>query len=216
VNLDAHSCGLIAEIDWSPLISIGFVLLLPLVPALILYKVFEQQTIVRGPFRGLRLDLSGAFAGYFLLLILCSGVLFGPGGYYAKRTTDLTKQLQDISELRAAWLVKGTVVLKKQSGSNDPQVDGVGIAIEPVPKILDDGSFEINVLKDKSGGTNARFPNLRLSKSGYFPVVVHLERLGKKLGKEYEKTIDTSNRIVSIDEVVELTAIPPQTPTPSP
>jgi hypothetical protein len=222
VNLDVHSCGLIAEIDWYPLVSIGFLLLLPLVPAVILYKLFEQKTIVSGPFRGLRLDLSGAFAGYFLLLIICSGLLFGPGGYYAKRSTDLTKQLtdltkqlQDISDLRTGWLVRGTIALKTGDGSNDQQMDGVGIAIEPVPKILDDGYFEINVLKDKAGGTKARFPNLRISKLGYFPAVVHLEPLGKTLGKEYPKTIDESGRTVSIDQVVELKPIPSPTPTPS-
>lgn len=60
-------------IDWSdvsPLISIGAIVLLPLIPAIFFYKLFEPMTVMTGPFKGLRLGLSGALAGYFLVLIM--------------------------------------------------------------------------------------------------------------------------------------------------
>src|ERR1700716_3283566 len=52
------------------------VLLLPLVPAFLLYKFLPSKTSVSGPFKGLNLKLTGAFGGYFLLVLTAIGVFF--------------------------------------------------------------------------------------------------------------------------------------------
>ena len=44
--------------------------LIPLVPAYILYKTLPAETSVSGPFQGLKINLSGAFGGYFLLVLI--------------------------------------------------------------------------------------------------------------------------------------------------
>ena len=205
MNLGADSCGLIAEIDWSSMALIGFLVFVPLVPAVILYKLFEQKTVVSGPFQGLRLDLSGAFAGYFLLLLVCSGLLFGPlNPHYKEQIAGLKKQLEETSDLGTAWTVQGRLALTTRNGSNDLQMDGVEISILPLPEVLRDGFFEVRVLKDKAAGPIARLPTLQVSKFGYFPEAVHLEPLGGKLGKDYNKTIDEANRVIKIDDVIEL------------
>ena len=190
--------------DWSPLISIGFVVLVPLIPAVILYYLFEQKTVVTGPFKGLRLDLSGAFAGYFLVLIVCSSLLFGPverSRNYKDQIAKLTAQLNELSDVGTAWTVRGKIALQ---GNENVQTAGVGIAILPPPQIFRDGLFEVRVLKDKSGGPVARLPSLEISKLGYLTETVHLENLGAKLGKQYDKNIDERNRLITIDEVIEL------------
>ena len=47
-------------------------ILLPILPAFILYKFLPGNVIaVKGPFKGLKVDMAGAFAGYFLLFIGC-------------------------------------------------------------------------------------------------------------------------------------------------
>jgi hypothetical protein len=94
----------------SPLISIGAILLLPLIPAVSLYKLFEQKTIVTGPFKGLRLDLSGAFAGHFLLLIVCVGMLLGP----LHQTQDYKKAIATSNKLenRVTQLEAGKAALE--------------------------------------------------------------------------------------------------------
>ena len=189
--------------DWWPLVSIGFLVLVPLIPAVILYKMFEQKTVVTGPFKGLRLDLSGAFAGYFLLLILCSSFLYGPGERsqnYKNEIANLAAKLNEEANLARAWTVSGKIALK----GNDKMQD-VGIAILPVPQVFKDGSFEIRVVKDKAGRETARLPSLEISKSGYFPETVHLEPMGAKLGKQYSKTIDEKNCVITIDDPIELT-----------
>ncbi|MFN2540929.1 MAG: hypothetical protein ABR514_02010 [Chthoniobacterales bacterium] len=191
--------------DWWSIISIAFLVLVPLVPAVILYKLFEQKTVVRGPFKGLRLDLSGAFAGYFLVLLLCSSLFYGPGEKsrnYRNQIAQLTAKLNDATELGTAWTVRGRVALK---GSGSTPMEGVGIAILPMPQVYRDGLFEIRVVKDKSAGESARLPTLEISKAGYFPETIHLEPISAKLGKQYSKTIDEPNRIINIDDVIELT-----------
>jgi len=45
-------------------------IILPILPAFILYKFLpKNQVAVKGPFKGLTVDMAGAFAGYFLLFI---------------------------------------------------------------------------------------------------------------------------------------------------
>lgn len=206
---------MILDVDWSPLISVGFIVLVPLVPAVLLYKLFEQKTLVSGPFKGLRLDLSGAFAGYFLVLLVCGGLVYGPAersknykdliGKYENQISKLTAQLQDESEMGKAWTVNGYIVPK----GKDKKMDGVGIAIEGLPRFDSNGRFEIRVAKNKSGGI-ATFPSLRFSKPGYYPETVHLEPLPGKLNKAYDKTLDERQHLLSIDTMIEL--IPEQEP----
>jgi hypothetical protein len=207
-----------ALIDWAdvfPLISIGAILLLPLIPAVILYKFFEQKTIVRGPFKGLRIDLAGAFAGYFLLFITCLGALFGPlqqtknykkevdkNSELEKRVTQLEAEnaaLTDKAGTETAWTVQGHIKLE---GSDTQLIEGVTIATLPPPQILHDGSFEVRVVKDKSSGKLPRLPALEISKAKYLPEVVHLEESGKRIGQTYNKNIDEDARMITIDDLI--------------
>jgi len=186
--------------DWWLLISIGFLLLVPLLPAVILYKLFEQKTIVTGPFKGLRLDLSGAFAGYFLLLVLCSSLFFGPGGKlrdYRNQIAQLNAQLQD-EKKHGIWTVRGRILLKE---SQNIPMEGIGVAILPPPQVYSDGLFEVSVVKDKSNG---QLPTLEISKAGYFKETVHLETISKSWQK-YSKSIDESGKLITIDDPIELT-----------
>ena len=52
------------------LVSLAVMVLLPLVPAYLLFKALPSTAIVTGPFQGLKLKLGGAFAGYFILAVL--------------------------------------------------------------------------------------------------------------------------------------------------
>jgi|PersoiStandDraft_1058852.scaffolds.fasta_scaffold09707_4 hypothetical protein len=51
-------------------IYLSVLILLPLVPAFILYQVLPpEKTYASGPFKGLNVQLSGSFCGYFLLYL---------------------------------------------------------------------------------------------------------------------------------------------------
>ena len=47
--------------------------LIPLIPAYVLYKTLPAETSVTGPFQGFKINLSGAFGGYFLLVLIAFG-----------------------------------------------------------------------------------------------------------------------------------------------
>jgi len=55
-------------------LALAAILILPLIPALIIYKFLPvgkpEDTDISGPFSGLSLKLKGAFAGYFLLVVV--------------------------------------------------------------------------------------------------------------------------------------------------
>ena len=51
------------------------ILLIPIVPAYILYKLLPNETKVSGPFKGLNIQLTGSFGGFFLLVLLSSGLV---------------------------------------------------------------------------------------------------------------------------------------------
>jgi hypothetical protein len=52
------------------LATLAIILLLPLIPAYLLFKLLPSNAVVDGPLQGLRIDLSGAFAAYFALVVL--------------------------------------------------------------------------------------------------------------------------------------------------
>lgn len=75
-------------------LTLTAILLLPLFPAFIIYKFLpESDTQVEGPYKKLNLKLKGAFAGYFLL------VLIGLGLQYFIMGNKQTRQLESLSQM---------------------------------------------------------------------------------------------------------------------
>jgi hypothetical protein len=68
--------------------NLSTVLLIPLLPAFILYRFLPSKTAVKGPFKGLTINLTGAFGGYFLLVLIAIGLT------RAVFNNDLTDQLR--------------------------------------------------------------------------------------------------------------------------
>lgn len=57
------------------LIILAGVLLIPLVPAFVLYWMLPSKASVTGPLKGLNINLQGAFAGYFALFLVAAGLV---------------------------------------------------------------------------------------------------------------------------------------------
>jgi hypothetical protein len=88
--------------------TICVMVLLPLYPALIIFRKFPDKTHVSGPFKGLTLNLTGAFAGYFILFISC--IAFTP--FIFKAITQAEKLEND------KWTVNAFVQFKKSDSTN--------------------------------------------------------------------------------------------------
>ena len=55
-------------------VALLIIILVPIVPSYLLFRLLPEKAAVTGPFKGLRIDLSGAFAGYFLIFLVLIGV----------------------------------------------------------------------------------------------------------------------------------------------
>lgn len=90
------------------------VLLLPLIPAFLLYKFLPSKTNVSGPFKGLNLKLTGAFGGYFLLVVTAIGVFFpllkNEQSRVIEQQDEKIKQLENTISDRQQWTMKGNIV----------------------------------------------------------------------------------------------------------
>ncbi len=125
------------------------VLLLPLIPAYVLYKFLPaSETDVSGPYQGLSIKLKGAFAGYFLLLLACLGLYFLIVNNKDKKTIEalnrkVNQQSQQIQLLRKQvnnavtdWYVRGLITPPGNTGTRFFYDDGTTMN-NP------DGSFEL-------------------------------------------------------------------------
>jgi hypothetical protein len=83
--------------------------MLPLLPAVLIYRLFPKTEItVSGPFAGLTVNASGAFAGY---LVVFAAVYLA----LVPQTMDMIASWQ-----RQFWTIKGDIKLVRADGSDHP------------------------------------------------------------------------------------------------
>ena len=86
---------------WQALAVLVGVLCVPAAPAFLLYRFLPEQRIaVRGSFQGLRVNSTGAFAAYFLLVLVGGTVV--NSAFIAITTVDDRKNYE-------AWLITGKI-----------------------------------------------------------------------------------------------------------
>ncbi|MCH8032849.1 MAG: hypothetical protein IH950_03690 [Bacteroidetes bacterium] len=161
------------------------IFLLPVIPAYVLYKTFPSNTIVKGPFKGLDINLSGAFAGYFLLVLIAVGMVI-----------QAPSEEPDHYEI---WKINGnvgsrSVRISPFTGDTTIKIDasGINLEIRPAPsefKIDSDGGFEVNVLVKPGHVEGIRdFPTLIFKRSGYKSIIKNLNNI-KKITNEDGKVL---------------------------
>lgn len=122
------------------LLFLAVAVLLPLVPAYILYRVLPAESQVEGPWQGLRIKLGGAFAGYFLVFI-----------------TLLSFSL--VLPTYEVWTVRGQVQLSDRDARFSPAT--LRFAIEPPAlRVNPDGRFEVTVIRTPNQAGLLELPDL--------------------------------------------------------
>jgi len=137
-------------------IMIIIIVLLPIIPSFILFKFLPSQARVKGPFKGLKINVTGGFGGYFIIVLLLGGYFF-------------THPLQVMDyEL---WSVEGTIQLDEEDFDN---MD-ITITIKPPDQEVQlDGKFAIdNVPIPKR--LAAIKPSIIINKKGFKKVQVSLD-----------------------------------------
>jgi hypothetical protein len=178
-------------------------ILLPIIPALILYKLLPSTADVQGPFHGLQIKLGGAFAGYFLLVMV---VYFWP----REKPPELTQTTYEV------WTVKGQI--QNDDGTTLQQIN---LSIQPrgVDYVPQDGSFEMDILVRRGQSGEEKFPSLLIEREppvAFSNAVMHLDPLDKKY------IANTRSRVISIKDPIKLKNVqekpysPPQETFPTP
>lgn len=84
------------------IIQLAAILLIPMAPAFVLYKFLPSTISVAGPFKGLNIRLTGAFGGYFVLVILAS-------------TYFNVQEREKVSPVYEEWTIEGAIRLPGKS-----------------------------------------------------------------------------------------------------
>jgi hypothetical protein len=114
------------------LITLSVLVFLPLVPAIIIFKIFPNDKVVtKGPFKGLKVNLSGAFAGYFIVLVSLLGFIPSIFQSITSNETEYRKALHDIN---GKWTLKAHIMFQKSDGSvldDDKEIKELLRKLEP-------------------------------------------------------------------------------------
>lgn len=132
------------------------VILLPLIPAFLLFKLLPASADVTGPWQGLQLKLGGAFAGYFLLVLTILG--------YTR-----TMPTYEV------WTAEGQ--LGFADGPRTVNENAIRFAVRPNRLAVgSDGDFRVEVIRAPGHSGDAELPTLVIDYPNYQTVGVDLER----------------------------------------
>jgi hypothetical protein len=127
--------------QWEPLIKSAALVLVPMIPAMAIFKMFgNAQAEGGGPLAGLQWKFGGAFAGYVCVALLMFTAF---------------KMMPEPAEAQV-WTIRGGVVAEGQSIT--PNL----LKIRTQPQDLDvapDGTFELKLVGQRRG-SDVHFPKL--------------------------------------------------------
>ena len=189
------------------LIWIFTAILLPVIPAFVLFKFLPSTAVVSGPFQGLQINLGGAVGAYFLLVLVIS---------YGPRPTPPSP-----SEV---WRVKGYV---QDENGQILASDKVNMNIQPnTVEYRNDGSFDMKVLVIRNEMGQVEMPTLNVlwqPAQSFGNATVHLDAANWRLGKKYTLEANQAAHEIMITEpiklgkeVAEAPYVPPPGATPVP
>jgi hypothetical protein len=167
------------------LVYIYTALLVPIIPAFIFFYFLPSEANVSGPLRGLRIKLTGAFGGYFVLAIL---ILYAP---------------RPKAEQGEVWTVKGGFTDDTPLAKQGEIL--VTIVEPPLIEIPGDNTFKVLVPVTQNNG-KPRFPTLIVDRqpTGKFaPAVIHLEQM-PNFGQHFKLTYDKPEHEIKIEDHIQL------------
>jgi hypothetical protein len=167
-------------------------LLLPLIPAFIIFKNFPAPASIKGTFFGFTMKAGGAFAGYlslFLFLILPKQSMVNIGGKYIS------------SIQQPAWRVTADVEFVDKTANEVDKNSYIRIlTLDTSPELLEHKTPHITMWVPDKGG---ELPQLILT-AGDYNAVVHLKQEIEKLDAQKDSLV---SRYDDVNKSIELRAI---------
>lgn len=158
--------------------------LLPIIPAFIFFKFMPNNAIVNGPFRGLKINLGGAFAGYFLLFIILLPIM--------------ARLIKVEEEIYVVWKIHGKILDEhnnKIKASSNPT-----ITLIPSTQVKN-GEFNMDVIGTRQQNGLIQFPFITIGADKF--VSDNLEQLDyiddhKSVIKKGNWEMDPVHRIATL------------------
>lgn len=126
-------------------------LLLPLLPAILIYRLFPNTVVaLQGPFQGLTLSAGGAFAAYIVVVLLA---------FFAVR--DIISAIRHPPN--TTWALEAALQVEDENGRSVPTPqDGVTVSLDPAPVNVSGETFRANIKREPAG-----WPTIRVQVDGY-------------------------------------------------
>jgi hypothetical protein len=164
------------------LVLIAFTILIPITPAYILYKALPSTSTVEGPLHGLNIRLTGAFGGYFLLVLLIFGFHYSQPRY-------------------EVWEVQGQLKTDQGLSGEKPQLSLLPSTINVSP----DGRFKVLIARMPGINGDLKFPQLHIEHQGYQTVDLDLNEIEPGYGQaKCHISKSHSERVLKLDNIVVL------------
>jgi hypothetical protein len=166
------------------ILFLAAVFFLPLFPSYILYKLLPSRATVAGPLRGWNINLSGAFAGYFLLVLIAAFMV-----------REQVQRDYDSGSFQV-WKVVGKV------SSPEEYQDFAGkpvVGFDPRPVIVfSDGRFELEIIvrRSRTGTDSMEFPKVLFGGPAHKKETRYLKFNDEYKVDQKTRTIEFKNEIV--------------------
>jgi hypothetical protein len=168
-------------------VALLLITLLPLIPAYTMFKLLPSKAAVSGPFKGLRIDLSGAFGGYFLIfisLIAIRGSFEGP--------------------TYETWTVTGQIVRPDVAANSYVDARYVTLSV-PSMRSQANGNFSMQFVRTSDGQFD--YPHMYISYPEYQPLAYWLGPSGQNdRHEQLPQLFDAKNKKIDLG-VVTLTKL---------
>jgi len=169
------------------------VLLLPLLPAFVLFRFLPSSANVEGPFKGLTIKLGGAFAGYFVTVLLSWQVA---KSFVEPMWSD-------------NWNVVGQIVFDGAPANHPAPTQAMVLVKPPTAEIEDTGSLQMMVPIPLVHQGAIDIQRLVVAVNGYETVNVPLDpdnlHLGAYGGEDYQVKFDKAHHQIIIGKPIVLT-----------
>ncbi len=195
-------------------LALAAILILPIIPAYILYKFLpESDTDVSGPYKGLSIKLKGAFAGYFLLVLVGIGLQYVTMSNKDTRTIEkLEREAKErdstIATLKMQlggavtdWYIKGLLSPAGKEGTRFFYDDGT-------TKNEPDGSFELikRTLGKEGEAKPPKWVCIYNPITGFKVISLNRELSHPDIGT-YNVAFDDSKHVITIQKPIEINSI---------
>jgi len=184
----------------SDLVTLAVMILLPMIPAIVLFKALPSTADVGGPFQGQTIKLGGAFAGYFAVLLLVF------------MTRDAWSPPRPASAYQV-WQVDGALVDENGTPVNVLSADQVQVSPATFSNV-GGGRFEITIVTHPGPTGKALFPTLSINYQDqqYMEVPVSFDDDSAVSGQgDIHLTRDLDNHVIKIAEPIRLKKFPAYT-----